>query len=267
MMKKIKLVVFDMEGTIFKKTYRLMDGRFFPSTWAALCECCGMDAKAEDSANRNRHEREGHIPGAYPYSQWVIDTIKIHQKYGLTRELFEAVIQSVEYFDGVKEAFDTLKGHGIQIAIISGGLKAQVDRVALEHRIEHCFGAAEYFWGDDGRIVHWNVMPTDFEHKQTILEILCRDLGVDRSECAFIGDGRNDIHIAGYAALGIGFNPHQELRNSAMIIIEQEQGKENLADAIEPIVKYPFFSREDFASGKTWKVKSIRNTEKSNDPI
>lgn len=211
-MKKIKLAVFDMEGTIFKKTYRIMDGRSFPSTWAALCEICGPEAKADDANNRERHEREGHVPGAYPYSQWVIDTIKIHQKYGLSREVFDKVIQSVEYYDGVQETFYTLKSQDIQIAIISGGLKAQVDRVALDHRIEHCFGAAEYFWGDDGKIIHWNVMPTDFEHKQTVLEILCRDLGVRRSECAFVGDGRNDKHIAGYSALGIGFNPHNELR-------------------------------------------------------
>lgn len=253
-MKKIKLAVFDMEGTVFKKTYRIMADKTFPSTWAAMCEICGPEAKADDQLNRERHEREGHIPGAYPYSQWVIDTIKIHQKYGLSRDLFDEIVQSVDYFDGVEETFSILKDNDIKIAIITGGLKAQVDRIALDHRIEHCFGAAEYFWGEDGKIVHWNVMPTDFEHKQSILEILCRDLGVRRSECAFIGDGRNDKHVAGYAALGIGFNPHQELHDSAMIVIEQEKGKENLAAVIQPILKYPYYSRHDFSKGKVWRL-------------
>lgn len=254
-MKKIKLAVFDMEGTIFQKSYRMLGGKEFPSAWAVLCELCGQEAAARDEQNRKKHHRIGHIPGSYPYSRWVVDTVKIHQEFGLTKRQFDEVINSVDYFPGVTETFATLKRLGITIAVISGGLKALVDRVALDHQIEHCFAAAEYFWNSDGKIAHWNVMPTDFEHKKTLLEIICRDLGIKRSECAFIGDGKNDREIAEHAGLSIGFNPHEILKKSTAIVIEQDHGKEDLSAVLQPIMQYPFFAKDNFARKNVWQLR------------
>lgn len=244
-MKKIKLAVFDMEGTIFRNAFM---GKEFPSIWKVLCSLCGPEALEEDAANTQKY-----YAGGYPgYSAWVIDTLRILKKHGLTKNQFEGVISGIEYFPGVAETFATLKSKGIQIAVISGGLKALTDRIVVEHEIEHCFAAAEFFWNDDGSIRHWNVQPTDFQHKRSVLEILCRDLGIKQSECAFVGDGRNDRDVAEYAALSIGFNPHEQLRDSATILIEQEIGEENLAAVLPPLLQYPFFSPADFFSGHVW---------------
>jgi hypothetical protein len=46
-MSKIKLAVFDMEGTIFRNVYR---GKKFPSIWKVLCHICGPQAVEEDAA-------------------------------------------------------------------------------------------------------------------------------------------------------------------------------------------------------------------------
>lgn len=237
-MKKLRCVVFDMEGTLFRKSYRLMGGNIYPSAWAVLCAQCGPDAIAEDAANREKFYQEEHIPGKYPYSQWVIDTIKIHQKYGLRKYKFEEIIDSVEYFNGVTETLATLKEWGVIIAVISGGLKALIDRVAIDHQIEHCFAAAEYFWNADFSLRHWNVQPTDFVHKRTILEILCHDLGIKPSECAFVGDGINDCDIARYCGMSIGFNPHKALKDAVTTIIEQEAGVEDLRAILEPLQNF-----------------------------
>lgn len=238
-MKKLCCVVFDMEGTLFKKSYSLMGDKIFPSAWAVLCAQCGPLALAEDQANRERHERERHIPGKYPYSQWVIDTVKIHQKYGLRKYKFEEVVDSVEYFDGVAETFSVLKEWGVTIAVISGGLKALIDRVAVDHKIEHCFAAAEYYWNTDYTIRHWNVQPTDFMHKRTLLEILCHDLGIKPNECAFVGDGINDCDIARYCGMSIGFNPHKALKEAATVTVEQELGKEDLRAVLDHLRNFP----------------------------
>lgn len=238
-MKSIKLCVFDLEGTLVKNSFR---GKEFPSIWKVLCNLCGPDAAAEDAENTRKY-----YAGEYPgYTYWVIDTIKILKKYGLKRRLFDDVIGVLDLYPGVSETMVALREHGIITAIISGGLKALVDRVAIEHGIEHCFAAAEFFWGEDDALRHWNVMPTDFHHKSSLLGMLCHDLRISRNECAFIGDGRNDKDVAGYAGLSIGFNPHDELRKSASIIIEQGKGRENLTAVIKPILQYPFFSPEDF---------------------
>lgn len=250
-MKKIKLAVFDLEGTIFRNFFK---GRQVPSLWAVLCNRCGPDALAEDSANRNKWLQGGYHGN---YSQWVIDTLRIHQKYGLKRAQFEQIINDTVYFDGVADTFAALREQGIAIAIISGGLKALADRVALDFQIEHCFASAEYFWNPDGTIRHWNVIPTDFGNKRTVLKMLCHDLGISSEECLFVGDGRNDKAVAGFCALSIGFNPHDELRHEVDIIIEQSKGREDLSAVLQPLAKYPHFSHDDFSAFKVWKVQPL----------
>lgn len=257
-MKKIKLAVFDLEGTLIRNSFRNNE---FPSIWKVLCNLCGPVAAEEDATNT----KEFYAGGSHGYSYWVIDTIKILKKYGLKRKLFEDVIQALEYYPGVTETFAALKEQGIRCAIISGGLKALVDRVAIDYQIDHSFAAAEFYWDANGTIRHWNVMPTDFQHKSSLLSMLCHDLRISRNECAFIGDGRNDKDVAGFAGLSIGFNPHEELRGATSAIIEQEKGKENLFAVVQPLLKYPFFSPDDFTEGNVWKSEAgkLLNT----DPI
>lgn len=252
-MATLKLAVFDMEGTIFRNTYR---GKKFPSIWKVLCHQCGADAVAEDAAFTEKY-----LAGSYNgcYSAWVLDTLRVLKKYGLKRAEFEAVINEIEYYPGVKEVFRELRSKGVTIAIISGGLKALTDRVAIDFYVDHCFAAAEFYWNPDGTIRHWNMHPTDFAHKRSILEILCRDLGVSGDECLFVGDGRNDRAVAGFCALSIGFNPHEELRKDVDIIIEQPEGNENLAVILEPLEKYPNFDLNDFSAYKIWKNNQVAN--------
>lgn len=257
-MKSIKLAVFDLEGTLVKNSFR---DKEFPSIWKVLCNLCGPDAAAEDAENTRRY-----YAGGYPgYTYWVLDTIKILKKYGLKRKLFYDVIGALDLYPGVAETMAALGDHGIRTAIISGGLKALVDRVAIEYGIEHCFAAAEFFWGEGDTLRHWNVMPTDFHHKSSLLGMLCHELRISRNECAFVGDGRNDKDVAGYAGLSIGFNPHDELKESASIIIEQGKGREDLSAVIKPILQYPFFSPQDFLSGNVLKLNSSPSSPPSED--
>ena len=227
-MKKIKLAVFDMEGTLFRRSCRFdfIKERFpenwrnlclchgeealttkqFSSAWTFLCDLLGLEASVRNQANWKRWQ-DGGYPG---YSEWVIDTIKLHKEYGLTKDLFDAVVyESSEYFPGVAETFAVLRSQGITIALISGGLKAMADRVALDFGLEHCFTSAEYFWNPDGTIRHWNCQPSDFVHKKRLVKLLLHDLGFSKEEAVFIGDGGNDREVAQYVGYSIGFNPKQ----------------------------------------------------------
>lgn len=227
-MSEFKLVVFDLEGTLFKQSYTLLGGKSFQSAWGALCASLGPAAEQEDLANGKRF-----YAGKYPgYSSWVADTIRLHQRYQLNRNWFDKVINSVEYHNGVTQTLAALHEAGITTAVVSGGLKALADRVVLDHGVSHCFAAAEYFWGPDDLIRCWNILPTDFVHKRSAVEMLLKDLGISREQCAFIGDGRNDVDVACYVGRAIAFNPHQELRNCCEIIVEQEPGQEDLQSVL-----------------------------------
>lgn len=225
-MTKIKLAVFDLEGTVFKKSYKTHNGEKFESAWGALCSYLGEEATAEDEANRQKFYGKKE---KYPYSNWVLDTIKIYKKYGLKKSCFDNMINSVDYFDGATETFSHLKRQGVATAVISGGLKALADRVALDHRVEHSFTAAEFYWFPKGNLQHWNIIPTDFSHKKTILGMLLQELSLDKSQVAFIGDGINDVDIASHAEVSIAFNSkYEELKAVSRFIVDQEKGKESL---------------------------------------
>jgi phosphoserine phosphatase len=176
----------------------------FSSAWTLLCDLLGSDASRKNQANWDKW-RDGGYPG---YSEWVIDTIKLHKEYGLTKDLFDAVVyDSAEYFPGIAETFTALRAQNITIALVSGGLKAMADRVALDFGLEHCFTSAEYFWNPEGTIRHWNCQPSDFIHKKHLVKLLLHDLGFSKNEAVFIGDGGNDREAAQYVGYSIGFNP------------------------------------------------------------
>lgn len=224
MKKPIKLAIFDLEGTLFKKSYRIHGGSDFPSAWGALCAALGPEAEREDNQNRQRYYSNGYER----YSDWVKDTIRIHQKYGLTRELFNEVISSVDYHEGTDFLLSELHSRGIKVATISGGLKALADRVVVDHVVEHCYAAAEYYWKTDGMLHRWNITPTDFEHKRAVAEILCREMTISPEECLFVGDGINDVSVATYVGTSIAYNAHEDLKAVVTHVVQQEAGCENM---------------------------------------
>ncbi len=61
-MKPIRLAVFDLEGTIFRNSYK---GGKFPSLWAVLCNQCGMKACAEDEVNRKKFYNDGYCSTSF----------------------------------------------------------------------------------------------------------------------------------------------------------------------------------------------------------
>jgi phosphoserine phosphatase len=227
--KQLKLCVFDLEGTVFNAAhFRLSSGKPARSAWTLLADRLGPEALEEDRANRLRWKAGGYRG----YSAWVIDTIRLHRRHGLTKAVFDEVIGGIPYFPGVTETLAALRGKGMEVAVLSGGVKALADRVALDHGLEHCYAAAEYFWNEDGTIRHWNVMPTDFVSKRTVVDLLCHDLGISSDACAFVGDGENDRTVAAHVGLSCAFNPHAALREAVTHVIEQPAGREDLSQVL-----------------------------------
>jgi phosphoserine phosphatase len=240
-MKKVRFAIFDMEGTIFKcKIHFCHNGReYHGGIWTLLCDILGEEARLQNQKNweRWKYRNDPDYPDPYKgYSQWVEDTILLHRRYGLTRSQFQEVINAVPYFAGVAETFAALRRAGVRIALVSGGLKALADRVTLDHRLDYCFAAAEYYWTGE-ELYHWNIHPTDYEHKKSLVELLHRDLGITKEECLFVGDGDNDREVAEYLGHAIAFNPSGEklLEQCCPIIIRQDEGQEDLSEILKHI--------------------------------
>ena len=229
MKMKVKLIFFDMEGTIFRKTVRNSYGNTAPSAWSLTGKSLGEKAHSEEELTKKKWT-EGLYAG---YVEWMEDTIRIYEKYGLTRDAFESAMRSIEYHPGVFETFHELKGRGVKTALISGGFKAQADRALVDLKINHAFAACELFWDGKGRLAHWNLLPCDYEGKIDFMKLIMKEHGLDRDECAFVGDGKNDVALAKEAGLSVCFNGDEALKKVSTYSVEQPAGEEDFSKILQ----------------------------------
>ena len=218
-----------MEGTIFKKVIKDSKGNTSPSAWTLIAKKLGKGALDEEEATKDKWNN-GKYSG---YVEWMEDTIIIHKKYGLTKTFFESIINSAKYHKGVKETFKELKKRGYKTALISGGFKASADRAQKDLKIDHAFTACEYFWNKKGKILHWNLLPCDYEGKVEFVKLIMAEHGVSPEECAFVGDGRNDVHIAKEVGIAISFNGAKELQRVSKHSINQEKKEEDFREVLK----------------------------------
>jgi phosphoserine phosphatase len=218
-----KLVFFDMEGTLFLKAEDYGRGNTAPSAWGMISKHLGSKASAEEMKTRVKWTSGGY----HGYVEWMEDTIRIYQKYGLDRKFFASVLESIEYHDGVAEVFAALRKRGIKTALVSGGFKAQADKAAVDLKIDHVFAACEFYWDEKGKLAWWNLLPCDYEGKADFMKLIMHEHGLKPGECAFVGDGKNDIALAKAVGLSIAFNGDPALQKACTHAINQSAGRED----------------------------------------
>jgi phosphoserine phosphatase len=231
--KKPKLVFFDMEGTLFKNIYaravRDGKGNTAANAWQAIAESLGQKALNEEDETK-RKWNAGDYSG---YVEWMEDTIRIHQKYGLKKETYDKIFSKVEYHEGVIETFKKLNKEQIKTTLISGGFKSQANRALMDLKINHAFVACEYLWDKKGNLVHWNLLPADYEGKVDFMKLIMKEHGLKPEDCAFVGDGKNDIHLAKAVGTSIAFNGARELEEVSTYKIRQPEGEEDFTEILQ----------------------------------
>jgi phosphoserine phosphatase len=225
----------DLEGTLLRKEYHLDNGKVAPSAWTLLAEHLGESCLREEEETKDKWLRGMYVG----YVEWMRDTIRIHKKYGLTADLFYKVMNSVELMPGAKETVHEFRTKGATTAIITGGFKALADRVQKELKIDHAMSGCEYFFDDvTGEIEHFNLLPSDEEGKVDFMHLIVKEHAVQKENCVFIGDGKNDIYLAEQVGFSIAFNAQDELKRVATITIDHPPGKEDFREVAIAIGKY-----------------------------
>ena len=128
--------------------------------------------------------------------EWMEETLRIHKKFNLRKETFEKILDQIEFRNGVEEVFREIHSNNIPSCLISGGFKYQADKAQIKLKIKHAFTACEYFWDESGFLNHWNLLPSDERGKVSFMKLLISEYSIDKKQCAFIGDGENDILLA-----------------------------------------------------------------------
>ncbi|EGQ9572105.1 HAD-IB family phosphatase [Vibrio alginolyticus] len=228
----MKMFFFDMEGTLFKKNHSLDNGKVAPSAWTVLAKTIGHDCYLEEEESKDRW-----LNGEYrSYTEWMVDTIRIQIKHGMKKEHLEDVIANTHLHLGAKELVSFLKSKGIVTAIISGGFKQLADIAQVELGIDHSYSACEYFFDKSGLVKHFNLLPTDEKGKLIFMRHLADEYNIPMEQCAFIGDGKNDVHLAEACGFSIAFNAQKELKAITDLSLDQN-GRPDLGPVIDLFAK------------------------------
>ena len=209
----IQLLFLDMEGTLFASQDVVVgpDHAHHTSLWTRIFSELGPAAQIDNVAMIERWDGGGYRS----YMDWVDDSLVAMRRHGLTRPLFEALVDETPYNPLVRETLEEIHARGIRTAIVSGGFLAQARRAQTDLRIHHGYAAADLFWDAAGEPIHWNIYPSDFEGKVDFVRLMMREYGLKPGQCAFIGDGANDVPIAAAVGTSVAYNGHPALRAAA----------------------------------------------------
>lgn len=226
----MKLLVFDVEGTLFRTDIRLPGTAVDSTIWQSIAYALGPDAIREE-VETHRKWTQGHYRN---YLAWMEDTIDIHRKYGLTETTFRKLISAAEYNPGVLQALPELHRTEYEIVLVSGGFRELAARAQKDFLIRHAFAACEYFFGDDGLLRSYNLLPCDYEGKVDFIHLMLREYGLAKNQWIFVGDGQNDVPVAERAPRSIGYCPHPALSRVVTCTIDHFS---QLTDALNGLDK------------------------------
>lgn len=206
----MKLLVFDVEGTIFEAKYKIEGTDYSSTLWQPIAHSLGEAAEQEEKETHIKWKNKEYSN----YMEWVQASILIHKKYGLKEEVFNGLVHEAKYNKGVITFFEELDRKKYIPVIISGGFQNLNNRAQSELKIHHSYSACKYFFDKDGYLESWNIYPSDFEDKYDHVKLLFKQYGLNsNTDWVFVGDGRNDVDIARRASLSIAFgeDAHQDL--------------------------------------------------------
>lgn len=212
----MKLLVLDVEGTLFGSGQRLPGTEIDSTIWQALARALGASAMGEEVASHGRWMR-----GEYRnYLEWMKDTIRIHQRHGLTEATFQSVIAGATYNPSVVDVLSSIDRRAFEPVLISGGFRELAARAQRDLGIIHAFAACEYIFDAAGDLRAFNLLPCDFDGKIDFIGLMLREYQLPPDSWVFVGDGLNDVPIAKLAPVSIGYHPHPGLRDVVSHVIE-----------------------------------------------
>lgn len=204
-----KLLVFDVEGTIFKADYQI-DGVDYKSTmWQPIAQILGDDAVKAEAESAKKYDNKKKTD----YLSWIKESFEMHKKYSLKKNQFDRLINQAQYNTGVEEFFSKLDRSKWIPVLISGGFQSLIRRAKNELNIQFGIAACEYFFDEWGYLENYELQPADFKNKVDFVKTIAAAENIKfENDWVFVGDGKNDITIAKAAPRAFCINPNPELK-------------------------------------------------------
>lgn len=208
----IRLVAFDLDGT-------LVDGIDY--IWSALHRHFGSD-----EAQRHR-ARDDFFAHRISYRRWFEIDLELLRQRGADRRGILALLRRLHPTPQARETLQELLRRGYRLAILSGSLDVVLDHFFADVPFCQVF-INRLVFDEAGRIAGGEPTPFDLEGKAEGLAEAARREGLELSQCAFVGDHINDLHVMRAAGLSLAVFPkdpalersaHQVIREPSLLAI------------------------------------------------
>ncbi|MBW2971860.1 HAD family phosphatase, partial [Candidatus Woesearchaeota archaeon] len=200
---KYKLIVFDMDGVIFVAH----------NFWMKLHHVFGTFEKGRELTDKYL---------LTDYAKLVEEVVDKLWK-GKDATPYFGLVDSVEYYEGVKETFDELRKRGYRIAVITCGPGHLIERMERDG-MEFDYAYYNTLSIEDNKVkgeFDWPVAE-GHDKKVTILKRICAKEGIKPHEVITIADGKSDYELMKASGFKIAFCPTSDkIRIMADVVIDR----------------------------------------------
>ena len=184
MVKKYKLVAFDLDGTLLVEK----------SSWGTLHEYFGTTSIARQAFALYRK-------GLIDYTEFMRRDISTWPK-PLHMSKISELLSKYNLRDGTEEVVESIHSRGIETAIISAGINLLGYSIAKRLGIQHVY-INELCIDENGFLTGQGIMKVDLMSKHLVLVELSESLGLSLSECIAVDDSIYNIKFLQTAGLGL----------------------------------------------------------------
>lgn len=189
-MNKIKLVCFDLDGTLITE-----------NSWFKLNIALGITAEEDKKMS------DSYLDGYLKYEDWIKELVTLYKEKGKANiKNVSNILLDYRLKDDAEEIVSYLKQKDYIIVILSGSFDLLVDDVANKLDIKYRKGNTTFQFDDSGELVDLISGGEEKYVKLDNLKSLCNKLRIELAECACVGDGSNDLELFRATGNGITFN-------------------------------------------------------------
>jgi phosphoserine phosphatase len=206
--KKLGLVVFDVDGTLLKAV----------SSWQFLHERLG-------TWDRGKQYAEQFFREVITYEDWARLDASLWR--GLKLESVRQIVDSIPYTNGAQDVIATLRRNGFKVVLLSAGLSLVTERIEREIRLDG--SSANELKVENGLLTGEVKVNVSVDNKDTVLLRMLKKFNLGIDECAAVGDDETLIPLFEGVSLSIAFNPRSwVVEEKADIVVKSDDLREVL---------------------------------------
>lgn len=186
MNKKLKAVVFDIDGTLTNSI-----------SWLDMTR--GLGASTDEHLSIFEDYIDGRI--SYPESKRLL--LGLWAKTGNnSRQFILDMYGAWQFKHNAKTVIETIKGRGLRVCLITGSMDIFAESVSRYLGVEHYYANTDTTFDENGYLVDYSYVKDQGAKKLLQFQDFCASQSLESTDVMAVGNGKNDVKL--FVATGRG---------------------------------------------------------------